>query len=48
MQKKNKIRENFSRPLSDIKKKKKKNQGPLFGMKIMDQPHRKACELNFH
>ena len=24
-----------------------KNQGPLFAMKIMGQPHRKACKLNF-
>ena len=26
----------------------KKIQGPLFAMKIMGQPHRKACKLNFY
>ena len=25
-----------------------KIQGPLFAMKIMGQPHRKACKLYFH
>ena len=31
-------------PASDLKK----FQGPLFAMKIIVQPHRKACKLNFH
>ena len=46
---KQKYRENFSGPpFRPQKKKKKKKGGPLFGMKIMDQPHRKVFKLYFH
>ena len=38
------IAKNFRGPPSDGKK---KIQAPLFAMKIMGQPHRKACKLNF-
>ena len=34
----------FQGPPSDLKK----IQGPLFTMKIMGQPHRKSCKLNFY
>ena len=34
-------------PFQTEKKKKKKNQGPLFAMKITGQRRRKAYKLNF-